>query len=264
VPDFRATATDLDVAVWLATTQLTALARPREGRLVVTAPPFTALVAPDGPAYLSVAIAGEPGRPVHDLGDSLTVLAAAFEPHPVRLELIEESCPGATELVLAAGAKLERRVPVMTVDTATVAVPAPPAGVRVLVARTLAERGGVASVQAAAFASDVHEPTGDAPPPTDGGQVLATVDGVPAASASWSAVADGVCEIVAVATAPGLRGRGLATLVTAAAVRAAADRAGVALAWLTPAGDDADRMYRGVGFRRVATAAHLAYRPGAG
>lgn len=259
MPDSHAI--DLDVAVRLATTQLTALTRPREGRLVVTAPPFTALVAPDGPAYLSFAIAGEPGRPVRDLGGSLAVLAAAFEPHPVRLELIEESCPGATELALAAGAELARRIPVMTVDTATVAVPAAPAGVEVVVARTLAERRGVATVQAAAFESDVHEPTGDAPPPVDGGQVLATVDGVPAASASWSAVADGVCEIVAVATAPRFRRRGLATLVTAAATRAAADLAGVTLAWLTPAGDDADRVYQGVGYRRVATAAHLAYRP---
>lgn len=264
VPD-ASTAIDSDsaVAVRLATAQLTALTRAagRSARRVVTAQPFTALVTPDGPAYLSFAIAGAPGRPVHDLGDSLTMLAAAFEPHPVRLELIEESCPGAADLLLATGAELERRVPVMTVDTATVAAPNPPAGVDVVVARTVAERGGVASVQAAAFEADVGEPTGDAPPPADGGQVLATVDGVPAASASWSAVADGVCEIVAVATAPGFRRRGLATLVTAAAVRAAADHAGVTLAWLTPGGDDADRVYRGVGFRRVATAAHLAYRP---
>jgi len=271
-----------DVAVRLATAQLTGLNRAvgvtrdaaadaglddgaagdRERRVVDTSP-FTALVAPGGPAYLSYAIAGRPGIPVRDLGDSLGVLAEAFAPHPVQLDLIEQACPGAVELLVAAGAELERRAPVMTVNTATVAAPELPAGVEVIVARTAADRAAAVSVVSVAFDTQIDAPVDDAPEPADGGTVVAFVDGEPAAAATWLAVADGVSEIVAVATAERFRRRGLGTVVTAAAVRTAADRAGATLAWLTPGGDEADRVYQGVGFRAVATAAHLVYRAAA-
>jgi predicted GNAT family acetyltransferase len=75
-------------------------------------------------------------------------------------------------------------------------------------------------------------------------------------------VADGVTEIAGVATVSEYRKRGLGALVTAVAVQAAAERAGVTLAWLTPGSDGADRIYRSVGFEPVATAVHLTLNNG--
>jgi GNAT superfamily N-acetyltransferase len=66
-----------------------------------------------------------------------------------------------------------------------------------------------------------------------------------------------VSEIAGVATLPAVRGRGLGALVTAAAVEAVRDLAGVRLAWLTPGHDGADRIYRRAGFAPAATAVHL-------
>ena len=84
-----------------------------------------------------------------------------------------------------------------------------------------------------------------------------TRNGHPAASAVWTGVADSVTEIAGVATLPSARNRGLGSLVTAAATRAAADLAGATLAWLTPGHDGADRIYRRLGFAPTATAVHL-------
>jgi predicted GNAT family acetyltransferase len=78
------------------------------------------------------------------------------------------------------------------------------------------------------------------------------------AVASWTPVADGVTEIVGVATLPGFRRRGIGALVTAHTVRAAATLAGVTLPWLTPGDNGADRVYRRIGFSPAATAVHLA------
>ncbi len=230
-------------------------------REVVPAGPFTGLLAVDGPAFLSYAVAARPGEPVTDavaVAESVATLRSVFPAGGLRFELIEQACPGAAEALVAAGLVVAARVPVMTLDAAAAVVPPTPAGVVVEVVRTVADRVAGAEVAGAAFEMPGDLPQGEAPPPEDGGSVLARVDGVPAAVASWTQVADGVTEVVGVAVLADHRRRGLGRLVTAHAVLAASTLGGARLTWLTPGGADADRVYRAVGFTPVATAVHLA------
>jgi ribosomal protein S18 acetylase RimI-like enzyme len=64
---------------------------------------------------------------------------------------------------------------------------------------------------------------------------------------------NGVAEIIAVATLPALRRRGLGAAVTARLVRHALDT-GVETLFLSAADDDVARLYERLGFRRAATA----------
>lgn len=242
------------MAVRIAAAQLAGLSR---CRTVVTAPPFTGLLTPGGAGFNNYAVAARPGRPVHDLGTSMTELTKAFAPRPVRFELIDEASPGAVPALLAAGLTETGRYPVLTMDTAGLVMPPTPDGVTVRVSATLRDATDANAVADVAFGTgDDREPEtpGD---PTGGGSVLALVDGTAAATAFWTAVADGVTEIAGVATLPEFRNRGLGAFVTAAAVRAATDLAGATLAWLTPGHDNADRIYRRAGFAPAATAVHL-------
>jgi GNAT superfamily N-acetyltransferase len=242
------------VAVRIAAAQLAGLSRTRT---VVPAPPFTGLLTPDGPSFQSYAVARDPGRPVYGLGSSLETLAAAFAPHPVRFELIDEACPGAVDALRRAGLTETGRYPLLTLDPAELIMPPVPAGVTVHVSESKRDAVEAQAVADVAFeAEESRDP--DAPgDPAGGGSVLARLAGRAAATAFWTPVADGVTEIAGVATLPEYRNRGLGALVTAAAVDAAVRLAGVRLAWLTPGHDGADRIYRRTGFTPTATAVHL-------
>ncbi|GAA3065450.1 GNAT family N-acetyltransferase [Actinokineospora globicatena] len=234
-------------------------------REVVPAGPFTGLLAVDGPAYLSYAVASRPGEAVTDadeVAQALEILRGVFAPGTLRFELISQACPGAAELLQAAGLQVTARVPLMTLEADRVAIPETEAGVTVDYVDTEAGRIAGARVASAAFEVEGDLPTGPPSEPVDGGSVLARVDGEVAAVASWTQVADGITEIVGVATAHQYRRRGLGALVTAHAVRVAAESGGAELTWLTPGGDDADRVYRSVGFTTAANAVHLV-EPGA-
>jgi GNAT superfamily N-acetyltransferase len=250
----RVSVRGVDDAVRIAAAQLLGLSRKRN---VVTASPFVGMMVPGGPAFLDYAVAERPGGTVRELGDSLEILRAAFAPGPVRFELIDEACPGAVELLIGAGVEVVGRFPLLTLDPAKLTMPGTPAGATVRVSVSKQDAIDAERVASVAFES---EPRGDPDvpgAPADGGSVIAHVDGEPVATAFWTAVADGVSEIAGVATLPAFRGRGLGALVTAAAVEAARDRAGVRLAWLTPGHDGADRIYRRAGFVPAANAVHL-------
>ncbi|MGQ0841436.1 GNAT family N-acetyltransferase [Actinokineospora sp.] len=245
-------------AARIAAAQLAGLSRARQ---LVPAGPFTGLLAPGAHAFFSYAVAANPGEPITDVTDALAILRAAFPPGGLRFELIDQACPGAAEALEAAGLTVTARVPLMTVDPDQVTLPDPPDGVTVEVVRTVADRVAGNAIGNAAFEVVTDPPSGEPPPPEDGGSVLARLHGKPVAVASWTQVADGVTEIVGVATPAEHRRKGLGGLVTAHAVRAAAELAAVRLAWLTPGGDDADRVYRKVGFAPIASAVHLADTP---
>lgn len=242
------------MAVRIAAAQLAGLSRVR---MVVPAPPFVGLVTPGGAEFNNYAVAERPGSPVRELGDALAVLRDAFAPNPLRFELIEQASPGAVGALLAAGLTETGRYPLLALEADQLIMPATPAGVTVRVSATLRDAIDADAVANVAFGGgDSREPKAPGEP-ADGGSVLAVLDGRTVATAFWTAVAHGVTEIAGVATLPEWRGRGLGSLVTAAAVRAAAERAGVTLAWLTPGHEGADRIYRRVGFAPVGTAVHL-------
>ncbi|WP_436494147.1 GNAT family N-acetyltransferase [Actinokineospora sp. HUAS TT18] len=243
------------LAARIAQGQLTGLSRSKK---VVPAGPFTGLLTEGGHPMMSYAVATQPGEPVTDLGDSLDVLRAAFPPGALRFELVEQACPGAAELLEAAGLKVTARVPLMVVDPATVTLPAPPDGVEVAVVATAADQAAGGAVAHHAFGAPGEPGPGSEPGPAeDGGSVVAWLHGQAVAIASWTQVAEGVTEIVGIATAAEHRRKGLATLATAHAVKAA-QAAGATLTWLTPGDDGAERVYANVGFTKVADAIHLA------
>jgi GNAT superfamily N-acetyltransferase len=243
------------LAARIAAAQLSGLSRTRT---VIAASPFTGLLKPGAAGFMSYAVAEKPGQAVRELGDSLEILRAAFAPIELRFELIDEACPGAVEALLAAGLTSTGHYPLLTLETENLIIPATPPGVTVHVVRSKQDAIDSQRVASAAFDSPMDEDPPAPGDPRDGGSVVAEVDGRVVATAFWTSVADGVSEIAGVATSPDYRNRGLGALVTAAAVRAAVELAGVRLAWLTPGHDGADRIYRRVGFAPTAHAVHLA------
>jgi GNAT superfamily N-acetyltransferase len=247
----------VSLAARIALGQLIGLAR---SKTVVPAGPFTGLLTPGGHPMLSYAVAARPGEPITDLADSLTVLRAAFPENGLRFELINQACPGAVELLEAAGLTITARVPVMVADPDTLTIPNAPDGVTVDYIATPDDHTAANAIAHAAFGMPGEPSQGTQPnDPVDGGSVLARWHGKPVAVASWTPVAAGTTEIVGIATAEPYRRRGLGALVTAHAVRVAAGL-GVTLPWLTPGDDDAGRVYAQVGFAKVADAVHLADR----
>ncbi|KAA2262817.1 GNAT family N-acetyltransferase [Solihabitans fulvus] len=246
----------MHIGTRIAAAQLASVSRHRR---VVAAAPFTGLLTVDGPDFMSYAVAASPGSAVHEVTEALAVLRAAFAPGRVRFELVEEASPGAVDALVAAGVEVDKRMPLLTMDPADLTLPPTPAGVVVELVTTAEQATQARTVANAAFGMSLGDGDGTAPPPpVDGGSVLATLDGVPVAAASWTAVADEVTEIVGVATLPSHQRRGLGALVTAHAVQAGWRLAGATLPWLTPGDDGADRVYRRLGFVTRANAVHLA------
>jgi ribosomal protein S18 acetylase RimI-like enzyme len=242
------------LAARIAAAQLSGLSR---NRTVVAASPFTGLLKPGPASFMSYAVAEKPGQAVRELGDSLDILRAAFAPIEVRFELIDEACPGAVEALLAAGLTATGRYPLLTLETENLLLTEAPEGATVHVAESKQDAIDAQRVASAAFDSPMDEDPPAPGDPRDGGCVVARMDGKVVATAFWTSVADGVSEIAGVATTPEYRNRGLGALVTAEAVRAAVERAGVRLVWLTPGHDGADRIYRRAGFTPTAHAVHL-------
>jgi GNAT superfamily N-acetyltransferase len=161
------------------------------------------------------------------------------------------------EALLAAGLTVTGRYPLLTLETENLVIPPTPPGTTVEVAGSKQDAVDSQRVASAAFGSPMDQDPPAPGDPRDGGSVVARVDGNVVATAFWTSVADGISEIAGVATSPEYRNRGLGALVTAEAVRAAVELAGVRLAWLTPGHDGADRSYRRVGFAPTATAVQL-------
>ncbi|WP_424184497.1 GNAT family N-acetyltransferase [Actinokineospora sp. G85] len=254
--------TPANTAARIAAAQLSGLSR---SRTLVQAGPFTGLLAPGGPQFLNYTVAARPGEPVEDpdeVAAALRVLREAFPEGTLRFELVDEAAPGAARALADAGLSVTMRVPVMTVTRDALVEPDPAPGVVVSRVTTTEHRLIGDGIAHRAFGG-LGEPVAQAPAPDarDGGMVLAWVDGTPVAVASWTAVADGVTEVVGIATAEEHRRQGFGALVTAAATRVPMAEADVDLAWLTPGSADADRVYRQVGYRPVATAVHLAEEP---
>ena len=189
---------------------------------------------------------------------ALDTIRKAFsaESRWLSVELIEEASPGLADALAANGMTIVSRPPLLTVEPAGLRTPALPEGVTVSVVDSPEDQAKVDAVAVAAYeAEDLATPF--KPDPVDGGSVLVSWDGVPVATAAWTAVADSVTEVAGVGTLHDYRRRGLGAIATAYATQAAFDRGGATLAWLTPGDDGADRVYRGIGFAPTATAVHL-------
>ena len=226
----------------------------------VVAGPLVGLLHDDEAWYLSGMLAAEPGKPFDpdEVPWALATIRQAFaaEGRWLSAELVDEANPGLAEALEANGMTIVSHPPLLVVEPADLNVPQLPDGVTAEVVTTDEEQA-----EANAVSADAYEMEGAGftrhPDPVDGGCVLVRVDGVAAASASWTAVADGVTEVAGVGTIHSHRRRGLGAIATAYATKQAFELAGATLAWLTPGDDGADRLYRRLGYAPKATAVHL-------
>ena len=210
--------------------------------------------------YLSCSVAAEPGAPFdpEEVPWALETIRKAFaaEGRWLSVELIEEANPGLAEVLAANGMTIVSRPPLLVVEPADLNVIDLPAGITAAVVTSPEEQALADEV-----AADAYEAEGMASPfkpdPTDGAAVLIRQAGVPVATAAWTAVADGVTEVVGVGTLHSHRRQGLGAIATAYATQQSFDLGGATLAWLTPGDEGADRIYRRIGYIPKATAVHL-------
>jgi predicted GNAT family acetyltransferase len=246
----------MEIGTRIARAQLAGLTRSRRP---VVAGPLVGLLHEDDTWFLSTMVAAEPGEPFDPeaVPEALETIRKAFaaEGRWLSAELVDDAVPGLAEVLEANGMTVRSRPPLLVVEPGYLRMPEFPAGVTAHVVSSDAEQAEANAISAEAFEMDAA--FGYQPELTNGGWVVVRADGVPAASAGWTAVADGVTEVAGVGTIHSHRRRGLGGIATAYATQQAFELAGVTLAWLTPGDDGADRVYRRLGYEPKATAVHL-------
>ncbi|WP_371406505.1 GNAT family N-acetyltransferase [Kribbella sp. NBC_00662] len=247
----------MEIGARIAAAQLTGSARSKRQ---VIAGPLAGMLHDDDAWYLSGVLAAEPGQPFDpdEVPWAIETVRQAFaaEGRWVHAEFVEEANPGLAEALAEQGMTIVGRLPLLVVEPAGLLVPDLPEGTTVAVVSSAEEQTVANAVAAEAYEMD----SADSPykaDPADGGAVIVYVDGVAAATAAWTAVADEVSEVAGVGTLHSHRRRGLGAIATAYATLNAFGLGGATLAWLTPGDDGADRIYRRLGYAPRATAVHL-------
>ncbi|MFI5710681.1 GNAT family N-acetyltransferase [Kribbella sp. NPDC051620] len=247
----------MEIAARIASAQMVGLGRSRRQ---IVAGPLVGMLHDEDVWFLSSAVAADPGTPFDpdEVSWALETIRQAFaaEGRWLHVELIEEANPGLAEALVANGMTIASRPPLLVVEPADLKLPDLPEGITASVVTSPEEQS-----EADAVAADAYE-TKDAanpfqPNPADGASVLIRQDGVPVATAAWTAIADGVTEVAGVGTLHSHRRQGLGAIATAYATQQAFETGGATLAWLTPGDDGADRLYRRLGYTPKATAIHL-------
>ncbi len=227
----------------------------------VSLPPFTLFFHPfDALTYFNYAIPD--GPTFHDWTASLAALRSKFAARGrvPRFEFVEEYAPQLAPALRAAGFAEDARQALM-VCTAATYLPAP--GVPGLALTELT--GASTPDEVRTFLTCQRrgfDPHDAGPPEGDVEHFLRTVgagrafvawlDGQPVGAGIYTAPFDGVTEVAGLATLEPFRRRGIATALTALAVRRALEQ-GVEVACLTAADERAGRVYERVGFAWCAT-----------
>ncbi|MEV6287093.1 GNAT family N-acetyltransferase [Kribbella sp. NPDC051770] len=247
----------MGIAARIAAAQLSGLSRSRRQ---IVAGPLVGLLHDEDVWFLSSMLAADPGTPFDpdEVSWALDTIRQAFaaEGRWVHAELVEEANPGLAEALTEYGMIVRARPPLLAVEPAGLVVPSLPEGVTASFVGSEDDHAASTAVAADAYETDDVTTTFQ-PDPANGGAVLIRDHGAPVATASWTAVADGVTEVAGVGTVHSHRRRGLGALATAYATRVAFETAGADLAWLTPGDEGADRIYRRLGYEPKATAVHL-------
>jgi predicted GNAT family acetyltransferase len=222
--------------------------------------PLVGMLHDEDAWFLSGAVAADPGTPFdpEEVPWAVETIRKAFaaEGRWLHAELVEEANPGLAEALAANGMTIVSRPPLLVVEPGDLKLPDLPEGITASVVTSPDEQSEANAVAADAYETDdVASPF--QPDPANGATVLIRQDGVPVATAAWTAIADGVTEIAGVGTLHSHRRQGLGAIATAFATHQAFELGGATLAWLTPGDDGADRIYRRLGYTPKATAVHL-------
>lgn len=247
----------MEIAARIASAQLQGLTRSRRQ---IVAGPLVGMLHDEDVWFLSGAVAADPGTPFdpEEVPWALETIRKAFaaEGRWLHAELVEEANPGLAEALAAEGMTIVSRLPLLVVEPTDLRLPDLPEGITASVITSAEEQAEAGAVAADAYETeDVASPF--QPDPANGASVLIRQDGVPVATAVWTAIADGVTEIAGVGTLHSHRRQGLGAIATAYATQQAFATGGATLAWLTPGDDGADRIYRRLGYEPKATAIHL-------
>jgi ribosomal protein S18 acetylase RimI-like enzyme len=203
---------------------------------------------------------------------AITALAEAFarRARMPRLEYIEATAPLVAPRLVAAGFAIDACLPIMICGEPSCVRP-PAEGTHVALASDDTDIVQAAETVAAAFGSDASHPDGLRRLVAQGG-VLAIARDSDSEMIVGAGVArpicDGVTELAGIGVVPAFRRRGIAGAMTSLLAREAFER-GAALAWLSPGGEEAERIYARAGFVPASEQLHISrkdgsFNPGAG
>ncbi|MCP2257488.1 Acetyltransferase (GNAT) domain [Streptoalloteichus tenebrarius] len=197
--------------------------------------------------------------------DEVTDLITAFSERGrvPRLEYLPGLCPRVEAALCALGFAPERRLPVM-ICSPTEVVPAPVRddSVECLLASSDEHLRQVAEAQNDAYgqaATTDHDVARLRRVVEAGGLVALAVDTTSGRGVGGGLCApphEGVSELAAIGVRAPYRRRGIATALTALLTQSCPG-VGITVPFLTPAGEDEERIYRAVGYRRVAEMLHI-------
>ncbi|MFF8711926.1 GNAT family N-acetyltransferase [Streptomyces sp. NPDC015184] len=229
--------------------------------------PFTVRYNPDWSIkYANYAIPDQDAEPTPG---ELDALIAVFREHDrlPRLEFLPGWAPVVEPALLAAGFTVENRAPIMACAPDGLLAPKPVADLVIGEPATDAEFAAAALVQ--------HHGYGGTGEPEDGTErwlrtavrgggvaALATVDGTPAGAGGCSVPVDGLTELAGLAVAENFRRRGIGAALSAHLTATAFDR-GCRVVWLEPGDADVERIYAGIGFRRIGEKLNISLDPAA-
>ncbi|MFJ4969375.1 GNAT family N-acetyltransferase [Streptomyces sp. NPDC088755] len=198
-----------------------------------------------------------PDRETEPMADDVAALIEAFRERRrlPRLEFLPTWAPAVEPALLAAGFAVENRAPLLACGREDLRGPKPVHGLRITVPGTEAEFTDAARVQHQGFGGEGEPEPGTtdwfrAAATGDGVAALAVLDGAPAGVGGCTVAVDGLSELAGLAVAAPFRRRGIGAALTAWLTERALDL-GCRTVWLEPGDADAERIYAGVGYRRI-------------
>lgn len=214
--------------------------------------------------YANYAIPDQDAEPT---AEDLDALIAAFRERGrmPRLEYLPDWAPAVEPALLAAGFTVEDRAPVMACAPAGLLPPKPVDSLVIAEPVTDAEFDAAALVQHHGYGGTGEPEGGEAAwlrEAAGGGGVaaLATVAGVPAGAGGCSIPVDGLSELTGLAVAAAFRRRGIGSALSAH-LTATAFEQGCRVVWLEPGDADVERIYAGIGYRRVGEKLNISLDP---
>ncbi|MEU8829610.1 GNAT family N-acetyltransferase [Streptomyces sp900116325] len=227
--------------------------------------PFTVRHNPDWQLkYANYAIPDQGAEPT---AADVQALIAAFRERDrmPRLEYLPGGAPAVEPALLAAGFTVENRAPILACAPADLLPPKPVDALVITEPATDAEFDAAARVQHHGYGGTGEPEGGEAAwlrNADAGGGVaaLATVDGVPAGAGGCSVPVDGLTELAGLAVADTFRRRGIGAALSAHLTATAFAR-GCRVVWLEPGDADVERIYAGIGYRRIGEKLNISLDP---
>ncbi|MEU4494489.1 GNAT family N-acetyltransferase [Streptomyces sp. NPDC023998] len=208
------------------------------------------------------AIPDEGATPTREDIDALVETFRELDRVP-RLEFLPACAPEVEPALLAAGFTVENRAPLLAVVPGGLLEPKPLDGITIVEPSDDAEYHAAAGVQHLAYGQTGGPTEGEITwlrTAQEGGGVAALAvddkDGTPVAAGGCSVPVDGLTELCGLAVASSHRRRGIGAALSAYLTTAAFDR-GCRVVWLEPGDVDIERIYAGIGYRRVGEKADM-------